>query len=191
MNPALLLNPKGKNFDSESMQPKASQPRLGSNGFDPGANRQPNLSFEFSNTDGNGFDMKPNGEYQSASQYSNSNHFSPSNPPAAQYSMPYMSNMADALPKSHSPLNGMSNLPMNNSMGSMIERINNVQDRSTVPLAKRQKLMDSDNEGFKNGFSSGSSGMLSAYVKDKQRTGVPTGNAQATLDLTGGMYSRS
>lgn len=71
----------------------------------------------------------------------------------------------------------------------MIERMNNVQDRSTVPVAKRQKMMveDDSDGGRKNGFSSSSSGLLAGYVKDKQRAAASaSGQAHPTLDLTGG-----
>lgn len=77
-------------------------------------------------------------------------------------------------------------------MGSMIEQMNNVQDRSTVPVAKRRKVeLDVDEERPKNGFHSASSGILSGYIKQKQHEKQSTPSLKQdrpTLDLTGGMY---
>lgn len=194
MNPALLLNPTGKHFDAGSIQRNSFPSGLGPNGFQSGPEAQPNLMFQFSNTNGDGSENDPNNVYTSSTQYSNSTPFSPSDPSASPYSIPHhKANMTNGLPSSHPK--GISDLPPN-GMGSMIERMNNVQDRSTVPVAKRQKMMsDDDSErGPKNGFSSSSSGILSGYVKDKQRAGLSmlntpaSGKAQATLDLTGGIY---
>lgn len=75
-------------------------------------------------------------------------------------------------------------------MASMIERINNLQDRSSVPMVKRRKIAtDADDQTRKNGFSGSSSGMLSNHIKQKQREKQSTPAAlqsQSTLDLTGG-----
>jgi hypothetical protein len=74
----------------------------------------------------------------------------------------------------------------------MIERMNNVQDRSSVPVAKRRRIEeDLDDQGSQSGFNSnGSSGMLSEYVKQKQQEGQKAPSAasqsQTTVDLTGG-----
>lgn len=79
-----------------------------------------------------------------------------------------------------------------NGMSTMIERMNNVQDRSSVPLAKRRRIEEGlDDQMGHNGFSSnGSSGMLSEYVKRKQQEGQEAHSAtpqpQTTVDLTGG-----
>lgn len=75
-----------------------------------------------------------------------------------------------------------------NGMSSMIERVNNVQDRGSAPVPKRRRIEeDSDGQGSQNGFSNGSSGMLSEYVKQKQQNGqaAPSATSQ-TVDLTGG-----
>lgn len=76
-----------------------------------------------------------------------------------------------------------------NGMGHMIENMNNVQDRSTVPMAKRRKVDDSP-EFAKNKFNGGSSGMLADHIKQKQKEAQPvnriSGQTLATLDLTGG-----
>lgn len=204
MNPALLLNPTGKNLSAESIQRSSFQSELGSNGFQSRPNSQSTLAFEFSNTNGDDFETSQNNEYNSGIQYANSNpfpssdppvppdfrSFSGSNPTTPMYSIPH--HMANGLPTS--PLNGTAG-PVPSGMGSMIERMNNVQDRSSVPVSKRQKMMsDDDSEGKpKNGFAGrSSSGILSGYVKDKQRAGLSvlsasaSGKAYATLDLTGG-----
>ncbi|KAK7734936.1 hypothetical protein SLS53_007713 [Cytospora paraplurivora] len=73
-------------------------------------------------------------------------------------------------------------------MSSMIERVNNVQDRGSAPVPKRRRIEeDSDGQGSQNGFSNGSSGMLSEYVKQKQQKGqAAPSSASQTVDLTGG-----
>lgn len=82
-----------------------------------------------------------------------------------------------------------------NGMSSMIERMNHVQDRSSVPVAKRRRIGDdSQDQGSRNGFhGNGSSGMLSGYVKEKQQNGqAPPSFAQqseSTVDLTGGIWT--
>ncbi|POS80573.1 SNF2 family domain-containing protein [Diaporthe helianthi] len=79
-----------------------------------------------------------------------------------------------------------------NGMSLMIERMNNVQDRSTVPVAKRRRIAD-DSQGHpsRNGFhGNGGGGILSGYVKQKQEEGrvapSTTPRSQGTVDLTGG-----
>lgn len=82
-----------------------------------------------------------------------------------------------------------------NGMSSMIERMNNVQDRSSVPMAKRRRIAgDSEDQGSRNGFhGNGGSGMLSGYVKQKQQEGQAahsiTPQSQSTVDLTGGIWT--
>lgn len=176
MNPALLLNPTGKHRNT-------AQPAPGPSGFHSGPSPQPNLAFEFSSTNGTGLEGSSQIEY--SFQHSNANESSLSRPGSdSPYSIPH--HIANASP--HASQNSIPNFPTN-GMGSMIERMNNVQDRSTVPVAKRQKMMsDDDGEGGrKNGFSSSSSGLLAGYVKDKQRAAASaSGQTHATLDLTGG-----
>lgn len=178
MNPALLLNPTGKHRN-------AAQPAPGPSGFQAGPSPQPNLAFEFSNTNGNG--LEGSSQIEFSFQQSNANQSSSSRPGSdSPYSIPH--HMAHASP--HSSQNSVTNFPTN-GMGSMIERMNNVQDRSTVPVAKRQKMMsDDDGEGGrKKGFSSSGSGLLAGYVKDKQRAAASaSGQTHATLDLTGGTW---
>lgn len=82
-----------------------------------------------------------------------------------------------------------------NGMSSMIERMNNVQDRSNVPVPKRRRIEDdSQDQGPRNGFhGNGGSGMLSGYVKQKQQEGQAASflkpQAQSTVDLTGGIWT--
>lgn len=79
-------------------------------------------------------------------------------------------------------------------MSTMIERMNNVQDRGSVPVAKRRRLEENlDDQSRQNGFhSNGSSGMLSEYVKQKQQEGQKVfpgaSRSQATVDLTEGNW---
>ncbi|KAI3402122.1 hypothetical protein diail_51 [Diaporthe ilicicola] len=87
---------------------------------------------------------------------------------------------------------GISRHSTPNGMSSMIERMNHVQDRSTVPVPKRRRIEDdSQDPGSKNGFhGNGGSGMLSGYVKQKQQEGQAASftkpQSQSTVDLTGG-----
>lgn len=83
--------------------------------------------------------------------------------------------------------------PTQNGMTSMIERMNNLQDRRSVPMVKRRKIdEDASHQTPRNAFSSGSSGMLSEHVHQKQQDKQSTPAAlqsQSTLDLTGGTCS--
>ncbi|KAL1864225.1 hypothetical protein Daus18300_007822 [Diaporthe australafricana] len=87
---------------------------------------------------------------------------------------------------------GISRHSTPNGMSSMIERMNNVQDRSNVPVPKRRRIEDdSQDQGPRNGFhGNGGSGMLSGYVKQKQQEGQAASfikpQSQSTVDLTGG-----
>lgn len=112
-------------------------------------------------------------------------HFmSPNDTPAFRAHPPPPSVTPDAAgtPRSSTP----------SGMSTMIERMNNVQDRSSVPVAKRRRIEeDLDDQGSQSGFNSnGSSGMLSEYVKQKQQEGQKAPSAasqsQTTVDLTGG-----
>ncbi|KAL0944274.1 SNF2 family domain-containing protein [Colletotrichum truncatum] len=74
-------------------------------------------------------------------------------------------------------------------MGNVIERMNNVQDRASAPQPKRRKFdtpeSDADN---KKVMSAGGSGMLGAYVKERQEQGKSENSkvSTQTVDLTGG-----
>lgn len=81
-------------------------------------------------------------------------------------------------------------------MGSMIERMNGVQDRSTVPVPKRRKIAEDDGgdaHRFKSHDGGSSSGMLSGYLEEKKRADQPmptslTGKKTPVLDLTAGTF---
>lgn len=113
-------------------------------------------------------------------------HFSsPNDTPTFRAQPPQPSMTPDArTPRSSTP----------NGMSTMIERMNNVQDRSSVPMAKRRRIEeDLDDQTGQNGFNSnGSSGMLSEYVKQKRQDGQEapsaTSQSQTTVDLTGGTW---
>lgn len=81
--------------------------------------------------------------------------------------------------------------PLQNGMTSMIERMNNVQDRSSVPMVKRRRIEEDADDQTRKNFGGGSSGILSDYVNQKQQEKQSTPTAlrpQPTLDLTGGIY---
>lgn len=70
-------------------------------------------------------------------------------------------------------------------MGRMIEQMNDVQDRSTVPQPKRRKV-ESPDPGSSSFGRAGGAGMLGSYVKEKREEGqqsTSNGNGQ-TVDLT-------
>ncbi|KAK8118633.1 SNF2 family DNA-dependent ATPase [Apiospora kogelbergensis] len=79
-----------------------------------------------------------------------------------------------------------------NGFGGMIERMNNVQDRSTAPHPKRRKvetidLDDSADEKVSSTFGNGSSGgMIGQYVKEKKEEAAnsPSLSRANTVDLT-------
>lgn len=122
----------------------------------------------------NGITPDLNNPLQVEFQFSNSNSF-------PNYPTPAPSSSAALDPTNPTP----------NGMSAMIERMNKVQDRSTIPMAKRRRIEDAfEDDRPKNGFHGGSSGMLSDYVKQKQQEGqsrYPPIQAQPTLDLTGGI----
>lgn len=76
-----------------------------------------------------------------------------------------------------------------NGVGGWIERMNNVQHRSTIPQAKRRKTEDQDgSQDGANAAPRGGSGILGEYVKDKRKEANGSTASQAlTVDLTSGM----
>lgn len=126
-------------------------------------------------------------------QFSSSSMNQPMNPVPTQFQFSDLNGFSTP-PTSNSQLSAAqesSTNISNGSMGSMIEQMNNLQDRSTVPVAKRRKVeLDADEERPKNGFHSASSGLLSGYIKQKQHEGQSMPSLKQdrpTLDLTGGM----
>ena len=78
-------------------------------------------------------------------------------------------------------------------MSRMIERMNNVQDRSSFPLPKRRKIgEDEDGSSTPGTFRSGGNGMLGEYVRQQrdQTQSVPTLKSAPSVDLTGGKSER-
>ncbi|KAK8079865.1 helicase-like transcription factor [Apiospora hydei] len=80
-----------------------------------------------------------------------------------------------------------------NGFGSMIERMNHVQDRSAAPHPKRRKvetidLDDSADEKIPSTFGNGGGGMMGQYVKDKKEEAAnsPSMSRADTVDLTEG-----
>ncbi|KAF9881936.1 transcription termination factor 2 [Colletotrichum karsti] len=75
-------------------------------------------------------------------------------------------------------------------MGNVIERMNNVQDRPSAPQPKRRKFdtPESDADNKRTMAGGGGSGMLGAYVNEKQEEGKNNRPNAATqsIDLTGG-----
>ncbi|KAI9171188.1 SNF2 family DNA-dependent ATPase [Paramyrothecium foliicola] len=90
-------------------------------------------------------------------------------------------------PHSESSTPGVGNA--NSGVGSWIERVSNVQNRSVAPQPKRRKVDDS--EGSQDGASvpvrSGGGGILGEYVKEKRKEGNSNLASPAmTVDLTDG-----
>lgn len=117
---------------------------------------------------------------------------------AFQFSTPDATNNLHAHPARPSTTPDGAGTPRHstpNGMSSMIERMNNVQDRGSVPVAKRRRIgEDSQEQGSRNGFhGNGGSGMLSGYVKQKQQEGQAAHSiapqSQSTVDLTGGTWT--
>ena len=74
-------------------------------------------------------------------------------------------------------------------MGSWVERLNHVHERSAVPLPKRRKTQDGEFEFTKDGTMHpirAGSGVLGEYIKEKRKEANGTSRAMA-VDLTG-MY---
>lgn len=191
-NPAALLNPKGKG---------TPLPRSSSPGSGPAFGHSPQPSpqvFQFSsasdNDNGNNFANESNGDYRDPMQYALHGHASTPEPQTNGLSRPYTSTLAYSQPQPQQMASGRPILT-STGMGSMIERMSGVQDRSTVPTAKRQKISDGGNEDRpKYGSNSSSSGILSSYVKEKQLADQSMAGPQAArktpvLDLTAGTFS--
>ncbi|RYP73707.1 hypothetical protein DL771_003420 [Monosporascus sp. 5C6A] len=77
-------------------------------------------------------------------------------------------------------------MPQTNGFTSMIERMNNVEQRTSVPQPKRRKLQPEENNGLSRGFGSGSGGILGQHVKEKREEAAnhPSVKRVETVDLT-------
>lgn len=93
--------------------------------------------------------------------------------------------------------NGLSDyLPMQpavnspNGYGAMIERMNNLEQRTVTPQ-KRRKVETEDGFEQKPGFGSGGSGMMGEYIKEKrEENSKRLANTQVEMvDLTSGSRS--
>ncbi|KAI5926168.1 SNF2 family N-terminal domain-containing protein [Camillea tinctor] len=74
----------------------------------------------------------------------------------------------------------------NGGVGSMIERMNNVEERTAIPQQKRRKLEAENGTEYKHSFGGGGSGMVGQYVKDRRQEGTSRSSIQSveTVDLT-------
>ena len=79
-----------------------------------------------------------------------------------------------------------------NGLGTMLERLNNVQDRTTAPQPKRRKLEtielddSADEQQNRSRFGSGGSSILGQHVKDRRGEAAKTPSLSRlnTVDLT-------
>lgn len=79
-----------------------------------------------------------------------------------------------------------------NGVGSFLERMNNVQNRASIPQAKRRKV-DEDMQGLSASADQQSTraggSMLGGYIKEQQSRGTSTPASDTMMvDLTNGMY---
>ncbi|KAF4587480.1 SNF2 family helicase/ATPase [Ophiocordyceps camponoti-floridani] len=89
-----------------------------------------------------------------------------------------------ASPEESSEASNSDSQPAANGVASMFERANNVQNRDTVPEAKRRKTQDAQDYRSNNIPVRGGSGVLGTYVKDKRLEGRGQAQAHQTVDLT-------
>ncbi|KAK9770337.1 putative SWI/SNF-related matrix-associated actin-dependent regulator of chromatin subfamily A member 3-like 1 [Seiridium cardinale] len=77
----------------------------------------------------------------------------------------------------HTPVNGF---------GTMFERMNNLQERTSMPQPKRRKVEAEENGPALSGFGNGGSGMLGQYVKDRREEAAKNPALQRvdTVDLS-------
>ena len=86
-------------------------------------------------------------------------------------------------------VNGNSQDAPAGGMSRMIERMNNVQERSSFPLPKRRKIEENNDDiSTASSFRSGGNGMLGEYVRQQREQMQPTPALKSTesVDLTGG-----
>ncbi|KAG4217706.1 hypothetical protein PC116_g33814 [Phytophthora cactorum] len=78
-------------------------------------------------------------------------------------------------------------MPQSNNFGNMIDRMNNVEQRTFNPQSKRRKLEIEDNTNPAHTFRSGGNGIVGQYVKERRQEGGSqqrsTGPVEA-VDLT-------
>ena len=78
--------------------------------------------------------------------------------------------------------NGTQTPPIN-GFGSMIERVNNVEQRAFPPQPKRRKTQNEDINPAPT-FASGSGGVLGAHIREKREAATNGASQQTVVDLT-------
>ena len=73
--------------------------------------------------------------------------------------------------------------PPTNGFGSMIERVNNVEQRAFPPQPKRRKTQNEDINPAPT-FASGSGGMLGGHIKERREAAANGASQQTVVDLT-------
>ncbi|KXJ92279.1 SNF2 family N-terminal domain-domain-containing protein [Microdochium bolleyi] len=75
-----------------------------------------------------------------------------------------------------------------NGFGDMIERMNNVQKRTSAPQSKRRRVETEGDSPSANGFRGGGSGVIGQYVMEKRDQAAQQSSAHRveTVDLTDG-----
>lgn len=120
----------------------------------------------------------------------------PENPEALefQFSTPndgYAAQGHLQLPEVSLATNGY-NSPQMNGFGSMIDRMNNLEQRAFVPQPKRRKTQDERDNSYNHGFGSGNGGMLASHIRENREAAtnhIPLRSVE-TVDLTdGGEFS--
>ncbi|KAK1699732.1 SNF2 family domain-containing protein [Colletotrichum godetiae] len=120
------------------------------------------------------------------------NHNATNNPVVFQFASPNDTTSESLTPSftsgASTPVNDGGISPY--GMANMIERMNDVQDRAAAPLPKRRKFdtpdPESDADSNKKKMGPAGSGMLGAYVKEKQDEGKKENSkvSTQTVDLT-------
>ncbi|KAI1805215.1 SNF2 family N-terminal domain-containing protein [Daldinia bambusicola] len=115
--------------------------------------------------------------------YNNSNNLNNSADVAFQFTSPdfHFANPQNGYTTTSQPM------PQSSNFSNMIDRINNVEQRTFNPQTKRRKLETEDNASSAHTFRSGGGGMVGQYVKERRQDGGSqqrsTGPVEA-VDLT-------
>ena len=97
------------------------------------------------------------------------------NPPSRQA-------QAQVQAQAQPPTNG-TQTPPTNGFGTMIERANNVEQRTIIPQPKRRKTQNEDINPAPT-FASGSGGMLGGHIKERREAAANGASQQTVVDLT-------
>lgn len=117
----------------------------------------------------------------------------PASPPGSQVSFQFLGTQsASSHADTATPHGNGANGPANR-VGSWIERVNNLRDRSDVPQSKRRKLDGNEpSQEAKNLPVRSGSGILGAYVKERRNEDVAVAAMpNTTVDLTDGGWNFS